>query len=338
MVGRLDPGDDRRRGEVVIGPHPTVGHLHAVDRLGGVDQARGDGPERGLVQHAELGHHRLGGSGERRHREVLQALIQPVALGLRSIHGLDVHREPPRDLVGDPDRLGDERRLESGAVAESLRRRLERRRGLDPAGHQVARGAGARQQVTVGLDAGRARLQRGGLGPHAVELGEHLGVLAACQAVACCTQVVIERLQLRGELRRLVLSRDGGLELGRQLLQGGARLAQLGRLALPRSGARLADVASPDDHGGAQRVGSGDDRAEGHRCRRAVVVVARLEAARLVDERGRAPDAVDVAQRAGLLATREGAQDALRQRLPLEQAEPAQDGQARVEPQAQVTL
>ena len=66
--------------------------------------------------------------------------------------------------------------------------------------------------MAVGVHAARARLEGGGLGPHALELGEHLGVLAAGGAVVGGPQRLVERVELG-------LQRGRGLGLAEGLLR-----------------------------------------------------------------------------------------------------------------------
>ena len=98
--------------------------------------------------------------------------------------------------------------IEPLGPAEALDREREVVGGGAPALGEVPRGVGVGQQVAVGVDARGARLEGGGLGAHALELGEHLGVLAAGGAVVGQSQLLVEGLELGAH-------RGGRLLLGR---------------------------------------------------------------------------------------------------------------------------
>ena len=98
--------------------------------------------------------------------------------------------------------------LEPLGVAEALDRERQVSSGGAPALGELPRGVGVGEEVAVGVDAGRARLEGGGLGAHALELGEHLGVLPAGGAVVGLAQLLVEGLELGAH-------RGGGLLLGR---------------------------------------------------------------------------------------------------------------------------
>ncbi len=102
--------------------------------------------------------------------------------------------------------------------------------------------------MAVGVDPGGARLEGGGLGPDALELGEHLGVLAAGGSVVGQSQLLVEGLELGAHRGGASSSDERLLELRGDLLEGGARVAELGRLVGADGPAHHPEVGRLHEH------------------------------------------------------------------------------------------
>ena len=117
--------------------------------------------------------------------------------------------------------------------------------------------------MPVGVRAARARLQGRGLGSHALEPGQHLGVLAAGGAVVGGPQRLVELVELLLQRRRALVLAEGVLELRGDLLEGVAGLAELPGLVLAPASGDDAEVGGLHEHERPEGLGRAGKVAHG---------------------------------------------------------------------------
>ena len=138
--------------------------------------------------------------------------------------------------------------VEGFVVAEAVHRDGEAVGGHPPTVRELADAVGVAQEVSVGVHPRGAGLEGGSLGANSLELREHLGVLAASDTVTSEAELLVEREELGSDSGGRLLLGEDGVELCGDLLEGGARLSQLGRIVAARGAAHHAQVRRLHEH------------------------------------------------------------------------------------------
>ncbi len=153
--------------------------------------------------------------------------------------------------------------VEAAGAPEPIDDQLQCFGGLGPLGGQRARRVDVGEQVPVGLDAAAPGLEGPRFGSHPLELREHLCVLSTARVLVGRPQRLVERVELGLQGGCLLRLAEGGLQLLGDLLQRGARLAQLGWLVVASRARDHAEVGRLDQHHGAERLGRCGEVAHG---------------------------------------------------------------------------